>query len=75
MIKKNPPMTRKPQATRLVSEEIISKLNTDAGEWFFIGRKCRSSWARAVSTYAKGIEIITRNYDGRDADIYLRSKA
>lgn len=75
MIKQNPPMTRKPKATRLVNEEVVSKLNTNAGEWFFIGRKNRSAWARAVSTYTKGIEITTRNNDGRDADIYLRSKA
>lgn len=75
MIKQNPPATRKPHKSRLLNQEVVSKLNTNPGEWFFIGRKNRSAWARAVLTYAKEIEITTRNNDGRDADIYLRSKA
>lgn len=75
MIKQNPPSTRKEHKSRLLNQEIISKLNSNPGEWFFIGRKIRSTWSRAVFTYAKEIEITTRNNDGRNADIYLRSKA
>lgn len=75
MIKQNPPKVNRGNQAKLLTNQIVEKLQKSPGQYFFIGRKTRSSWARAVAAYGKGIQITTRNNDGRDADIYLRSKA
>lgn len=74
MKKQNPPVLHHIPVNRVLTEQLMSNLKKNPGEWFLIGRKNRSVWARAVATYGKDIQITTRNNDGRDADIYLRSK-
>ena len=76
MKRMNPPTVGRQNRSKLIASHIIERLEKSPGQYFFIGRRTRSSWARAVKTYGKGkIEMTTRNNIGKEADIFLRSKA
>lgn len=73
-----PPKIKSGSKYRVISDELVAKLQANPGNWYYYGEGNRLSFARAIDTYAKdwGIEMTARGVDRLgNGDIYLRYNA